>query len=441
MGKKIFFVFLSCLLIFTGCGKKEAEKSGLVLVDDLKLQLNSDVNLLSLISDNSTVEITSVDKTIDTSVPGVKELNIKYIEDGLEKEYKFKVEIVDTEIPSIQHINEFTTTVGTEINLLENVVVTDNSGEVIKATVEGKYDFNVAGTYHLTYVAIDSSNNKAVKNFVLYVNEKSQNNQENNSDVTYYRYREKIYNNYECGTYNCGYVDYNDTKPANIKFSETSPCGGGTNIEIRWPCLSNSDFCLMAFTPRYKTNGLVCYDSTYIMTESKTYSKTQCDAGEINIDGYCHKIESYGTYTNGCTTSDCLHFNETSPCGELGLNQAINTPCPIGKMCIQVMTPRYKVKDNVCYDSTYITVYEPSTEKTVCDKGEVNIDGYCHKIESTATSSCDSGYTKINDTTCAKNVAKTCTKTCSSESWSEWSEWSTTKVSPSSTVEVEIKKG
>ena len=89
------------------------------------------------------------------------------------KEVEFDKETIelDTEKPVINFKKKIYSTVGNKINLLKKVTVTDNSGEEIKATVEGEYDINTVGTYKLKYVAIDSSNNKAEEEFKLIVQE------------------------------------------------------------------------------------------------------------------------------------------------------------------------------------------------------------------------------------------------------------------------------
>ena len=69
----------------------------------------------------------------------------------------------------IEATSELTTTEGTKIDLLKDVKVRDNSNEEIKATVEGVYSFDTAGTYNLKYIATDSSGNKTEKEFKLKV--------------------------------------------------------------------------------------------------------------------------------------------------------------------------------------------------------------------------------------------------------------------------------
>ncbi len=164
--------------------KEEENKIVIQLKDNLNVEINSEVKITDLLDENNDIEIVNVDKKIDTSSLGEKELTIKYLENAEEKEYAFKINVIDTEKPTIKFSKELSTTVGTKINLLKNVKVSDNSKEEIKATVEGDYDFNKEGTYKLKYVAIDSSNNKTEEDFTLKVNKKKTNTTTNNNSTT-----------------------------------------------------------------------------------------------------------------------------------------------------------------------------------------------------------------------------------------------------------------
>ena len=153
--------------------KHQATQATIELIDNLEVEINSEVNLLSFIKNNNNLEIVSNDEKVDTSILGEKELIIKYKEQNEEKEYKFNIKIKDTIAPSIEYKEELSTTVGTKIDLLKDVKVSDNSLEEIKATVEGKYDIDKEGTYNLKYVAVDSSNNRVEEEFTLKVNKKT----------------------------------------------------------------------------------------------------------------------------------------------------------------------------------------------------------------------------------------------------------------------------
>ena len=185
--KKIIIIISILVIILLAVGilclifnKKDNQEDNnppslnITLVDNLDVEINSEINLLSFIKDTNDLEIMSEDTKVDTSKLGEKTLIIEYKEKDKEKETKFTINIIDTKIPTIEYQKELTTTAGTEIDLLKDVKVTDNSNEEIKATVEGEYDFNKEGTYNLKYVAIDSSNNKAEEEFTLKVNKKTE---------------------------------------------------------------------------------------------------------------------------------------------------------------------------------------------------------------------------------------------------------------------------
>lgn len=138
----------------------------LILKDSLVFEINSEISLLSLVSEDNKVKILSEDKLIDTSTLGEKEISIKYLSEEQEKEEIFKVSIVDTTAPTIQFQKELSTTVGDKIDLLKDVKAIDNSKEDIKVTIEGEYSFNKEGTYNLKYVAIDSSIIRLKKNLL-----------------------------------------------------------------------------------------------------------------------------------------------------------------------------------------------------------------------------------------------------------------------------------
>lgn len=160
---------------------KVEQKIEVILNDNLNFEINSEVKLLSLISEDNKVKILNEDETIDTSTLGEKEITIKYEAEQKEETKKIKIKIIDTQAPVIEYQKELSTTEGTSIDLLKDVKVSDNSKEEIQASVEGEYNFDNEGTYNLKYVAIDSSNNKKEEEFTLKVNKKPTINNSNNN--------------------------------------------------------------------------------------------------------------------------------------------------------------------------------------------------------------------------------------------------------------------
>jgi len=145
-------------------------KMMVVLIDDLEVQVNSDVKLLSFVDNVINGEIVSEDMVVDTSKLGKQEfiLEIKNKFDEIE-EYKFSILVKDTISPVIESKDEMTIYVSKDVDLLKDVKVTDNSEEDILIKVTGEYDIDKVGEYKLKYVAEDSSGNIGDREFTLKV--------------------------------------------------------------------------------------------------------------------------------------------------------------------------------------------------------------------------------------------------------------------------------
>ena len=168
--KNIYLIFILVIIIIILLLSFKKDKYNIKLIDNLNIEVNSTITNLDLIKDTSNCNIISEEEKIDTSKLGKKDINI-LIKDKNNKEhnYPISINIVDTTIPSIEYKDYLTTTLGKKIDLLENVVVTDNSNEDIDVSIEGDYSFDKVGTYKLYYVAKDSSGNVCKKEFTLEV--------------------------------------------------------------------------------------------------------------------------------------------------------------------------------------------------------------------------------------------------------------------------------
>ncbi len=171
--KKIFS-FLFLLLLLSGCEKKEEPKELEIEINDLEININEEAYNTDGIITLNNGDIVSEKEQIDTSKLGEQEITLLIKDnENNEKEYSYKINIIDTEKPIIQCPKEFTTTVGTKINLLKNVSATDNSNEKIKVQIEKTYNVSKAGTYTLYFVAKDSSGNEAQEEFTVTVKPKT----------------------------------------------------------------------------------------------------------------------------------------------------------------------------------------------------------------------------------------------------------------------------
>ena len=167
----VFFVLTIAIVSFLWFYLK---KPTVILKDDLVAEINSEHKIFDYVEGVNNGLITSSNKKIDTSTLGNKRLILKTKNVlGKEFDYKFKIVVKDTTAPVITCNKELSTTEGASIDLLSGVGVSDNSNESIEVKVEGDYDFNVAGSYNLKYVAEDSSHNVASEDFVLNVSKKA----------------------------------------------------------------------------------------------------------------------------------------------------------------------------------------------------------------------------------------------------------------------------
>ncbi len=146
--------------------------------DTLEIEINSTDDVLKniKITDNSKLDIESKIEG-DYKINELGDYKIKVIAKDKYNNKSSKdivLKIIDTTKPQIEASSEITINVGTKIDLLKNVKVTDNSKENIKPSVQGKYDINKTGNYKLKYYAKDKSGNEATKDFTLKVIKKNQ---------------------------------------------------------------------------------------------------------------------------------------------------------------------------------------------------------------------------------------------------------------------------
>lgn len=139
-----------------------------ILKDDLTAEINDKYVLKSFIKEIKNGQIINGDMEINTSKLGYLDVEI-IIKNKFDEEEKkqFRISVVDTIKPEIEAKENVTSYIGKNINLLDGVIVKDNSKEEIKAKVIGDYDINKVGEYKLKYEATDSSGNKNEYDFIL----------------------------------------------------------------------------------------------------------------------------------------------------------------------------------------------------------------------------------------------------------------------------------
>lgn len=172
----VVIIFFTIIGLFTGIMYFINSKKAIVsLKKNRSVDINSEVCNLDFIDNINNGKIISKKKIIDTSHLGKKKIVIKIKNSfGKIKIYNYYVNVVDEDAPVISFNDNLSTTVGSQIDLLKDVNVSDNSNEDITVTIEGEYDFNKEGSYELYYVAKDSSGNEKKEKFILNVTKKKE---------------------------------------------------------------------------------------------------------------------------------------------------------------------------------------------------------------------------------------------------------------------------
>ena len=166
----VVLLILLCLFLLKKYNKKQKENIiKVVLNENLKVEINNESKISDFITSIDTGTIISEDKIIDTTKLGKQTITIQINYNEKIYKYDFEIQVVDTIVPTIEAKDEISIYVGNNVDLLQDVKVTDNSKEEIAAAVEGNYDLNVAGNYNLNYIALDSSGNKTTRDFILKV--------------------------------------------------------------------------------------------------------------------------------------------------------------------------------------------------------------------------------------------------------------------------------
>lgn len=108
---------------------------------------------------------------VDTSSIGTYVINYTVTYEGETGNYQKTVIVRDTTKPEITISNNISINVGDSINLIEGVVITDNSGEEITPVIRSTIS-NIPGSYYVFYTATDSSGNSITKRREVIVNNK-----------------------------------------------------------------------------------------------------------------------------------------------------------------------------------------------------------------------------------------------------------------------------
>lgn len=166
----IFIIVISIIATIVFINSKKLEVK---ITASPKVLINTKKHNIDYIEKIKNGTIITKKEKIDTSKIGNQKIKIiikNYF--GKEIDYSYELKVYDDIAPVITYKEQLTTEEGSEIDLLKDVSVNDNSNEEINVEVKGEYDYKKAGTYNLKYVATDSSKNTTEKDFVLTVKKK-----------------------------------------------------------------------------------------------------------------------------------------------------------------------------------------------------------------------------------------------------------------------------
>ena len=177
----IFIIIVLFVLVGIYISKPKIE-----LKKDLKYEINTNINLYSLIKNIKFGEIITKDKLIDTSKLGK---NTIYLEINNIYKHKIKTNVVyyieDTIPPQIDVNEIYETKIEEKFDLESQIKTKDNSNNQVKIYLEGTYDLKKEGEYTIKIIAEDSSHNKSEKNTIVKVkpNKTSNESDKNNNTI------------------------------------------------------------------------------------------------------------------------------------------------------------------------------------------------------------------------------------------------------------------
>ena len=168
--------FLIVILCFFACSC--ASKSDILIKEEKNYDVSYNSNNFNVYSkvqlkdiiDDENIEILNGDDYIDTDTLGEKEFTLKYLHD--DKKYKkvLNYTITDNDKPILINVpSTQTVTLNSEVNPCDKAVFADNYDKKPACNIEGEYDMKQVGTYNLTYIISDSSNNTVSKKLTFNV--------------------------------------------------------------------------------------------------------------------------------------------------------------------------------------------------------------------------------------------------------------------------------
>ncbi len=168
--------FLIVILCFFACSC--ASKSDILIKEEKNYDVSYNSNNFNVYSkvqlkdiiDDENIELLNGDDYIDTDTLGEKEFTLKYLHDGKKYKKVLSYTISDNDKPILINVpSTQTVTLNSEVNPCDKAVFADNYDKKPTCNIEGEYDTKQVGTYNLTYIISDSSNNTVSKNLTFNV--------------------------------------------------------------------------------------------------------------------------------------------------------------------------------------------------------------------------------------------------------------------------------
>ena len=198
------------------------DNTGFILKDNLDVSVYSNLKISDLIKSMDGKLLT--DEIINTDSLGLKKVSFIYVnKENKKRRGTFNVTVVDDEKPLVWLSNSYSIKVNSDVNLEDSIMCADNYDSNPSCKIIGDYDLNKVGSYDLSYVATDSSNNKNKVDFTLYVYEPKEDDDEKNVSVTNF---DEVLSSYKTKKSEVGIdvskwqgkIDFNKVKEAGASF-------------------------------------------------------------------------------------------------------------------------------------------------------------------------------------------------------------------------------
>lgn len=223
----VVLVILVTTLIIYFNNRVVLDNSAFTLKDDLTVNVYSDIKVKDFI-DNIEGKIIK-NTTLDTTELGTVEVEFIYLNsDNKKRKGIFEIEVKDLEEPLVWLSNSYSVSVGTEMDLENEIICVDNYDSNPSCKIVGDYDLNTTGEYDLVFEAVDSSGNTESVDFTLYVYEPQESTEEEediDEEVTYTDFNDIVDEHKNKHTSIGidvskwqGEVDYSKVKAAGVEF-------------------------------------------------------------------------------------------------------------------------------------------------------------------------------------------------------------------------------